>query len=78
MNILILAVSVGFDGALQRPLRLRCDAMWSGDALELHGNSTALVAELELAHLYSPTNPWITEELVVRLLQMDSCGLEKL
>lgn len=36
---------------------------------ELHGNSTALVAELELAHLYSPTNPWITEELVVRLLQ---------
>ena len=36
---------------------------------ELHGNSTALVAELELAHLYSPTNPWITEELVVHLLQ---------
>ena len=36
---------------------------------ELENERRAVISELELAHLYSPTNSWITQELIVRLVR---------
>ena len=36
---------------------------------ELEHKPRAVISELELAHLYSPTNSWITQELIFRLLR---------
>ena len=36
---------------------------------ELENEPRAAISELELAHLYSPTNSWITQELIFRLLR---------
>ena len=36
---------------------------------ELENEPRAAISELELAHLYSPTNSWITQELILRLLR---------
>ena len=38
---------------------------------ELNGYPDAVLAELELAHLYSPTNTWLTRQLVQRLVEQE-------
>ena len=38
---------------------------------ELENEPRAAISELELAHLYSPTNSWITQELI-----FDSCVMK--
>ena len=71
MNILILAwLALASTERYSDPFDLDAERHVAQAMLaDLHGNSGAVVAELELAHLYSPTNTWITEELVTRLLR---------
>jgi len=74
VNILILALlSLASTERYSDPFDLDAERHVAQAMLaELHGQPGAIVAELELAHLYSPTNTWITEALVVRLLQNGS------
>ena len=39
---------------------------------ELYAQPDAVLSELELAHLYSPTNIWLTKHLVQRLVEQEA------